>query len=184
VPKRALLSVSDKAGLAAFARGLVRLDYELYSTGGTLRALEEASVDVRPVSELTGFPEILDGRVKTLHPAIHGGLLARRDDPTHLETLERHGLAPIDLVCVNLYPFAQTAARPDAEFEDVLEQIDIGGPSMIRSAAKNHRSVVVVVGPSATATCWPRSARTATSTPTTGCGWRPRRSGTRPRTTP
>jgi phosphoribosylaminoimidazolecarboxamide formyltransferase/IMP cyclohydrolase len=147
VPKRALLSVSDKAGLAAFARGLARLDYELYSTGGTLRALEEASLDARPVSELTGFPEILDGRVKTLHPAIHGGLLARRDDPAHLETLERHGLVPIDLVCVNLYPFAETAARPDAQFEDVLEQIDIGGPSMIRSAAKNHKSVIVVVRP-------------------------------------
>jgi phosphoribosylaminoimidazolecarboxamide formyltransferase/IMP cyclohydrolase len=104
-------------------------------------------VDARPVSELTGFPEILDGRVKTLHPAVHGGLLARRDEPAHLEALESHGLLTIDLLCVNLYPFSDTAARPDATFEEVLEEIDVGGPAMIRAAAKNHRSVVVVVRP-------------------------------------
>jgi phosphoribosylaminoimidazolecarboxamide formyltransferase / IMP cyclohydrolase len=145
--RRALLSVSDKAGLAGFARGLARLGYELYSTGGTLRALEQASVDVNPVTDLTGFPEIMDGRVKTLHPGVHAGLLARRDDPAHMETLARHGLKAIDLVCSNLYPFARTAARPGVSFEEVVEQIDVGGPAMIRAAAKNHRHVVVVVRP-------------------------------------
>jgi phosphoribosylaminoimidazolecarboxamide formyltransferase / IMP cyclohydrolase len=145
--RRALLSVSDKAGLAAFARGLARLDFELYSTGGTKLALEEAAVEVRSVEELTRFPEILDGRVKTLHPGIHGGVLARRDDPAHLEALEQHGLRTIDLVCVNLYPFAHTAAQESAGFEEVVEQIDVGGPAMIRAAAKNHHDVIVVVRP-------------------------------------
>ncbi len=144
---RALLSVSDKAGLPAFARGLVRLGFELYSTGGTRRALEDAAIDVRPVSELTGFPEILGGRVKTLHPGVHAGLLARRDDAAHMAALEQHGLRTIDLLCVNLYPFAETAARPDVTFDEVVEQIDIGGPAMIRAAAKNHEGVVVVVRP-------------------------------------
>ena len=144
---RALLSVSNKAGLAAFARGLVRLGYQLYSTGGTQKALEDAAVDVLPVHELTGFPELMGGRVKTLHPGVHGGLLARRDDPEHLRALEQHGLKAIDLLCVNLYPFAETAADPEASFEEVIEQIDIGGPAMIRSAAKNHRDVVVVARP-------------------------------------
>jgi phosphoribosylaminoimidazolecarboxamide formyltransferase/IMP cyclohydrolase len=147
LPKRALLSVSNKAGLPAFARGLVRLDFELYSTGGTLRALEEASVDVRPVTELTGFPEILDGRVKTLHPGVHAGLLARRDQPEHLQELAEHGLKPIDLLCVNLYPFAETAARGGTGFSEILEQIDVGGLAMIRAAAKNHPGVLVVVRP-------------------------------------
>ena len=145
--KRALLSVSDKAGLAAFARGLTRIGYEVYSTGGTLKALEEAAVEARSVSELTGFPEIMDGRVKTLHPGVHAGVLARRDDPAHMAALERHGLKTIDLVCVNLYPFAETAARPGVSAEEVLEQIDIGGPAMIRAAAKNHRHVIVLVRP-------------------------------------
>ncbi len=144
---RALLSVSNKAGLPAFARGLVRLGYELYSTGGTMRALHDASVDVKSVTDLTGFPEIMDGRVKTLHPGVHGGLLARRDRPEHLAALEAHGLKTIDLLCVNLYPFAETAANPEASFDDVVEQIDIGGPAMIRAAAKNHESVLVVVRP-------------------------------------
>jgi len=147
LPRRALLSVSDKAGLPAFARGLVRLGYEIYSTGGTLRCLEDAALDVHPVSELTGFPEILDGRVKTLHPGVHGGLLARRDSVAHMQTLEAHGLKTIDLLCVNLYPFAAAAARPGLPFEEVVEQIDIGGPAMVRSAAKNHAGVVVVVRP-------------------------------------
>jgi phosphoribosylaminoimidazolecarboxamide formyltransferase/IMP cyclohydrolase len=146
LPRRALLSVSDRAGLPAFARGLARVGFELYATGGTRRELEEASIDVRPVDDLTGFPEILDGRVKTLHPGVHAGLLARRDDPEHLRTLDAHGLRTIDLVCCNLYPFARTAAR-GAGFDEVLEQIDIGGPALLRSAAKNHRSVVVVVRP-------------------------------------
>ena len=143
---RALLSVSNKAGLPAFARGLARLGYELYSTGGTMRALHDASIDVRSVSELTGFPEIMDGRVKTLHPGVHGGLLARRDDPAHMAALEEHGLKTIDLLCVNLYPFVETAAS-GAPFEEVVEQIDIGGPAMVRAAAKNHEGVVVVVRP-------------------------------------
>src|SRR5919198_725431 len=147
MPKRALLSVSDKSGVAAFARGLLRLDYELYSTGGTLKALEEAAVEVKPVSELTGFPEIMDGRVKTLHPGVHAGLLARRDKPEHVAALREHRLAEIDVLAVNLYPFVATAMRDDASFEDIVEQIDIGGPAMIRAAAKNHSEVVVVVRP-------------------------------------
>jgi phosphoribosylaminoimidazolecarboxamide formyltransferase / IMP cyclohydrolase len=145
--KKALLSVSNKAGLPAFARGLTRLGFELYSTGGTMKALEEASIEVQPVSGLTGFPEILDGRVKTLHPAVHAGLLARRDLPEHVESLSEHGFHAIDLVCVNLYPFAETAVRPDAAFEEVIEQIDVGGPAMLRAAAKNHADVIVVVRP-------------------------------------
>src|SRR5437764_14371436 len=147
VMPRALLSVSNKAGLPAFARGLARLGYELYSTGGTLKALETASIDARPVSDLTGFTEIMDGRVKTLHPGVHGGLLARRDRPEHLAALEQHGLRTLDLLCVNLYPFVATASRPGVGFEEVVENIDIGGPAMIRAAAKNHASVVVVVRP-------------------------------------
>src|SRR5215472_16283469 len=125
LPKRALLSVHNKAGLSAFARGLTRLGHELYSTGGTMRALEEASIDVQPVTDLTGFPEILDGRVKTLHPGVHAGLLARRDVPEHMRQLEDRGLRTIDLVCSNLYPFAETAARPGTSLVDVLEQIDV-----------------------------------------------------------
>ena len=144
---RALLSVSNKAGLPGFARGLSRLGYELYSTGGTLRLLEESAVDARSVSELTGFPEIMDGRVKTLHPGVHGGLLAIRDNPEHMQALEEHGLKTIDLLCVNLYPFEETATAQGANFEEVIEQIDIGGPAMVRAAAKNHESVLVVVRP-------------------------------------
>lgn len=144
---RALLSVSNKAGLPGFARGLQRLGYELFSTGGTLRLLEESAVEARSISDLTGFPEILDGRVKTLHPAVHAGLLARRDDVEHMRTLERQGLQPIDLVCVNLYPFEETATRAGAGFDEVIEQIDIGGPTLLRAAAKNHEAVVVVSRP-------------------------------------
>src|SRR5437016_11507202 len=132
---RALLSVSNKSGLPALARGLVRLGFEIFSTGGTLKELETASIDARPVSDLTGFPEIMDGRVKTLHPGVHGGLLARRDKPEHLAALEEHGLKTIDLLCVNLYPFVATATREGAGFDEVLENIDIGGPAMIRAAA-------------------------------------------------
>ena len=143
----ALLSVSDKTGLAAFARGLSRLGYELFATGSTLRAIEDAAVDARPVSDLTGFPEMMDGRIKTLHPGVHAGILARRDRDEHMRALEEHGLRQIDLVCVNLYPFVSTVLQPDVKFEDAIEQIDIGGPAMIRAAAKNHESVVVVVRP-------------------------------------
>ena len=143
----ALLSVSDKTGLAAFARGLKRLGYELFATGSTLQAIQEAALDARPVSDLTGFPEMMDGRVKTLHPGVHAGILARRDRPEHLASLAEHGLRQIDLVCCNLYPFVDTVLRGDATVEQAIEQIDIGGPAMIRAAAKNHESVVVVVRP-------------------------------------
>ncbi len=144
---RALLSVSDKSGLLDLAKGLHALRWELISTGGTARTLREAGVPVRDVADVTQFPEMLDGRVKTLHPAVHGGLLARRDLPEHMAAIAEHGIAPIDLVVVNLYPFRQTAAREGVSPEDVIEQIDIGGPSMLRSAAKNFASVTTVVDP-------------------------------------
>src|SRR5215218_8109771 len=144
---RALLSVSDKSGLADFARELARHGWELVSTGGTARALREAGLPVRDISEITKFPEMLDGRVKTLHPVVHGGLLARRDLPEHMAAIAEHGIAPIDLVVVNLYPFRQTASRAGVTPEEVIEQIDIGGPSMLRSAAKNFASVTTVVDP-------------------------------------
>ena len=143
----ALLSVSDKTGLIDFAKGLQGLGWNLVSTGGTAKALRAAALDVRDLSELTNFPEMLDGRVKTLHPAVHGGLLARRDLPEHMAAIEAQGIAPIDLIAVNLYPFESTAARKDAKPEEVIEQIDIGGPSMLRSAAKNYASVTVIVDP-------------------------------------
>jgi len=143
----ALLSVSDKTGLAALARGLRRLGYELFATGSTLQAIQDAAVDARPVSDLTGFPEMMDGRIKTLHPGVHAGILARRDRPEHMVALADHGLREIDLVCCNLYPFVETVMRPDVKFEEAIEQIDIGGPAMIRAAAKNHESVLVVVRP-------------------------------------
>lgn len=144
---RALLSVSDKSGLVDFARGLAALGWELVSTGGTAAALREAGLAPRDVSDVTGFPEMLDGRVKTLHPVVHGGLLARRDMPEHMAAIAEHDIAPIDLVCVNLYPFSATVARPGVTPEAAIEQIDIGGPSMLRSAAKNHAAVTVVVDP-------------------------------------
>jgi len=144
---RALLSVSDKSGVVDFARGLAALGWELVSTGGTASALRGAGLAVYDVSDVTGLPEMLDGRVKTLHPAVHGGLLARRDRPEHLAALEEHDIQVIDLVAVNLYPFRETAARAGAEPEEVVEQIDIGGPAMLRSAAKNFAAVTVVVDP-------------------------------------
>jgi phosphoribosylaminoimidazolecarboxamide formyltransferase/IMP cyclohydrolase len=143
----ALLSVSDKTGLVDFARGLVESGWELVSTGGTARALRDAGLTTRDVADLTGFPEMLDGRVKTLHPAVHGGLLARRDDPEHIQALASQKITPIDLVAVNLYPFRETVARPNVTPEQAIEQIDIGGPSMLRSAAKNHEAVWVIVDP-------------------------------------
>jgi len=144
---RALISVSDKTGVVEFATRLVSMGWEIVSTGGTSKALRNAGLAPRDVSDITGFPEILDGRVKTLHPAVHGGLLARRDLPEHMKSIESHKIAPIDLVAVNLYPFRETASRKDVQPEQVVEQIDIGGPSMLRSAAKNFESVFVVVDP-------------------------------------
>ena len=144
---RALISVFDKRGIVDFASGLERLGIELSSTGGTYRDLEAAGVPVTRVSEVTEFPEILDGRVKTLHPRIHGGILADRTKSEHLAELEQHGITPIDLVVVNLYPFRETARDPNAGFDQVIEMIDIGGPCMIRAAAKNHQCVLVVVDP-------------------------------------
>ncbi|MBW7934548.1 MAG: bifunctional phosphoribosylaminoimidazolecarboxamide formyltransferase/IMP cyclohydrolase, partial [Gemmatimonadaceae bacterium] len=143
----ALLSVSNKSGLVDFARGLASRGFDLVSTGGTAKALRDAGLAVRDISEVTGFPEMLDGRVKTLHPVVHGGLLARRDLPEHMSVIAEHGIAPIDVVVVNLYPFRETAAKPNVSPEDVIEQIDIGGPSMLRSAAKNFAAVTVVVDP-------------------------------------
>ena len=145
---RALVSVSDKLGLVDFVTGLREFGVEVLSTGGTAKLLAEAGVPVVAVSEYTGSPEILDGRVKTLHPKIHGGILGRRDDAHHQEQMQAHAIGPIDMVVVNLYPFEATVARPDCTFEDAIENIDIGGPSMVRSAAKNHRDVTVVVDPS------------------------------------
>jgi phosphoribosylaminoimidazolecarboxamide formyltransferase/IMP cyclohydrolase len=142
-----LLSVSDKRGLVEFAKGLAALGWEIVSTGGTADALRREGVAVVPVEQVTGFPEMMDGRVKTLHPKVHGGLLARRDHPGDTAALAQHGITPIDLVAVNLYPFRETVAKPGTTFEQAIEHIDIGGPSMLRSAAKNHRDVIAVVDP-------------------------------------
>src|ERR1051326_7378435 len=142
--RRHLLSVSDKTGLVEFARALSRLGVELLSTGGTAKALRSAGLEVRDVSDVTGFPEMMDGRVKTLHPRIHGGILAVRDNPEHARALAEHGIEPIDMVVINLYPFEQTIAREGVTLEEAVEQIDIGGPAMVRSAAKNFNDVAVV----------------------------------------
>src|SRR5688500_5043666 len=144
---RALLSLSDKTGLVEFARGLAARGFELVSTGGTARALELAGLPVVSIATVTGFPEMMDGRVKTLHPLVHGGILARRDHPEDVASADRHGITLIDLVAVNLYPFARAAASPDTPFEQLIEEIDIGGPSLVRAAAKNFADVVVVVSP-------------------------------------
>ncbi len=150
--KRALVSVSDKSGLVEFVKGLESFGWQIIATGGTQRLLEQQGVKTIGISEVTGFPEICDGRVKTLHPKVHGGLLARRDEQSHLEALRENGIEFIDLVCVNLYPFRQTIANPDVTMEDAIENIDIGGPSMLRSAAKNYRDVTVVCDPADYAT--------------------------------
>jgi len=143
--RRALISVSDKTGILDFARELTRFNVEIISTGGTAKSLRDAGITVRDISDITGFPEMMDGRVKTLHPHVHGGLLAIRDNADHVAALEQHGIQPIDLVVVNLYPFAETIKREGVTHEEAIEQIDIGGPAMIRSAAKNARDVAVVV---------------------------------------
>jgi phosphoribosylaminoimidazolecarboxamide formyltransferase / IMP cyclohydrolase len=145
--QRVLLSVTDKTGVADFAQSLAALGCELISTGGTAKALRDAGLAVRDVSEVTGFPEMLDGRVKTMHPKITGGILAIRDKADHVAALAQHGISPIDMVVVNLYPFEKVAAKPDATVSELIENIDIGGPTMIRSAAKNHKDVAVVVSP-------------------------------------
>src|SRR5262249_49069086 len=144
---RAILSVSDKSGLLDFCRGLAARGVELVSTGGTARALAEAGLPVKNVSDVTGFPEMMDGRVKTLHPKIHGGILARRHRPEDLDAIKAQGVELVDLVVVNLYPFAKAAANPETPFDELVEQIDIGGPSLLRAAGKNFRDVMVVVDP-------------------------------------
>src|SRR2546429_4709362 len=145
--RRAILSVTDKTGIVNFARALHRMNVELISTGGTARLLRESGIPVKDISELTGFPEMLDGRVKTLHPKVHGGILHRRENPSHRTAVAEPGIQPIDMVVVNLYAFEKTAAKPGVHFEDLIENIDIGGPSMIRSAAKNFQDVAVVTSP-------------------------------------
>jgi phosphoribosylaminoimidazolecarboxamide formyltransferase/IMP cyclohydrolase len=145
--QRAILSVTDKTGLVEFARNLAGMGVELISTGGTAKLLRDSSVSVKDISELTGFPEMLDGRVKTLHPKVHGGILHRRENASHRTAVAEHGIQPIDMVVVNLYAFEKTAAKPDVHFEELIENIDIGGPSMIRSAAKNFQDVAVVTSP-------------------------------------
>ncbi|WP_419954615.1 bifunctional phosphoribosylaminoimidazolecarboxamide formyltransferase/IMP cyclohydrolase [Neobacillus niacini] len=145
--KRALISVSDKNGISDFAKELVSLGFEIISTGGTKKTLQEQGIPVLGVSDVTGFPEILEGRVKTLNPFIHGGLLAKHDDEQHQKQLQEHSIDPIQIVCVNLYPFQQTIAKPDVTTEDAIENIDIGGPAMLRASAKNHQYVTVVVDP-------------------------------------
>src|SRR6266568_4618114 len=146
--QRAILSVTDKTGLAEFSRKLSGLGVELISTGGTAKLLRDSGIPVKDISDLTGFPEMLDGRVKTLHPKVHGGILHRREDPKHVAAVAEHGIAPIDMVVVNLYAFEKTAAKPGVAFEELIENIDIGGPSMIRSAAKNFHDVAIVTSPS------------------------------------
>src|SRR6266481_5704767 len=145
--QRAILSVTDKSGLVDFARKLAGMGVELISTGGTAKLLRDSGVSVKDISELTGFPEMLDGRVKTLHPKVHGGILHRRENPSHRSAVAEHGIEPIDMVVVNLYAFEKTAARAGVAFEELIENIDIGGPSMIRSAAKNFQDVAVVTSP-------------------------------------
>ncbi len=144
---KALISVSDKNGVVDFARDLQKLGWQIIATGGTMKLLQDEGVDVINISDVTGFPEICDGRVKTLHPNVHGGLLARRDDPNHLKALKENHIEFIDMVCVNLYPFRETIAKPNVTLEDAIENIDIGGPSMLRSAAKNYKDVTVVCDP-------------------------------------
>src|SRR5436190_5315428 len=145
--RRALISVSDKTSVAAFARALEKQGVDIISTGGTAELLRKEKIPVREISNFTGFPEVLEGRVKTLHPRVHGGLLYKRDNPEHLAQAKECGFQPIDLVVVNLYPFEETIAKPNLTLAEAIENIDIGGPAMIRSAAKNYESVTVIVEP-------------------------------------
>ena len=145
--KKVLISLSDKSGAVEFAKELAEFQVEFLSTGGTAKTLRDAGLNVTDVSDYTGFPEMMNGRVKTLHPKIHGGLLGLRDNKEHVDTMNRHNIQPIDMVVVNLYPFKETISKPDCTFEDAVENIDIGGPAMLRSAAKNFQSVTVIVDP-------------------------------------
>ena len=145
--KQALISVSDKTGVLEFARALSGMGVNILSTGGTAKLLADNGISVTEVADYTGFPEMLDGRVKTLHPKVHGGILARRDFPEHVGALEKHAIPTIDMVVVNLYPFQQTVARAECSLEDAIENIDIGGPAMLRSSAKNHKDVIVICDP-------------------------------------
>jgi len=146
--RRAVISVSNKTGIVDLARELNTMGVEILSTGGTATALREAGIPVKDISDYTGFPEMLDGRVKTLHPKVHGGLLSRRDNPKDMEEIRKHGIDTIDMVVVNLYPFGETVSRPGVSFDDAIENIDIGGPAMLRSASKNFRDVAVLADPS------------------------------------
>src|SRR5437588_7733612 len=146
--RRALLSVSDKNGLVDLARVLAELGVSLISTGGTRKALQAAGIAVQDISELTGFPEILNGRVKTLHPLVYGGILAVRDNAEHMATLQKQSIAPIDMIVCNLYPFEATMAKPESSHDEIIENIDIGGPTMVRAAAKNYHDVAIVTDPS------------------------------------
>jgi len=148
VVKRAVISVSNKEGVVEFAKALISMGVEILSTGGTAKTLRDAGISVKEVSEYTGFPEMLDGRVKTLHPKIHGGLLSRRDNLKDMEEIKKHGIDTIDMVVVNLYPFEETISRPGVTFAEAIENIDIGGPTMLRSASKNFQDVAVIVDPS------------------------------------
>ena len=175
--QRAILSVTDKSGLVDFARRLAVQGVELISTGGTAKLLRDSGVSVKDISELTGFPEMLDGRVKTLHPKVHGGILHRREDAGHRAAVAEHDIPPIDMVVVNLYAFEKTAAKPGVPFEELIENIDIGGPSMIRSAAKNFQDVAVVTSPAdygAIADEMARSSGSCRAKP--NGGWRKRHS--------
>src|SRR5881392_2110695 len=145
--RRALISVSDKTGIVDFARELKRFDIEIISTGGTAKALRDAGIEVRDVADVTGFPEMMDGRVKTLHPKIHGALLGVRDNSEHVAAMRQHAIEPVDMVVINLYPFEETIARAGVTLEEAIEQIDIGGPALIRSAAKNYKDVAVITSP-------------------------------------
>jgi len=145
--KRAIISVTDKAGIVDFTKALLKFDVQILSTGGTARVLREGGVPVTDISDYTGFPEMMDGRVKTLHPKVHGGLLGLRDNPEHVKVMNKYGIMPIDMVVVNLYQFEKTVAKEGVSLEEAIENIDIGGPSMLRSSAKNFRDVTVIVDP-------------------------------------
>lgn len=145
--RKAIVSVSNKSGIVELARELRKFNVEILSTGGTAKSLREAGIQVKDISEYTGFPEMLDGRVKTLHPKVHGGLLGRRSNPEHIKKMQEYGIEPIDMVVVNLYPFEETIAKKECTLEDAIENIDIGGPTMLRSAAKNYEDVTVLIDP-------------------------------------